>query len=457
MNPTPPFLRPFGIAGLLLALAMAGERAGAPTAQDASAAAQRGASLFTGKAHCGACHAVGGDEKGRGPDLEGIGGRAAERGAAFGLSGSHAGTSYLFRSLLHPADEVVEGYNPMPESWLASGLDDDEIADLVVYLQSLGGHAAPGEVELPPAWLAAKRKDYEREVQLTSIGDPARGKALFFDEKGNAGCVRCHSIDGEGKDICPDLTSVHFVQRPLYVLESVLDSSAFIVHGYRQLMLQDDSGVLHVGLKVDEDEDVVVLVIDDAGTTEEVWKDEIVDQGYSEVSRMPGNFADLLTARQVLDLVAFVLRHDELRAPTTEGTEAPEAAMEELLAAAQTPFPELTEDQERYRLAMSKGDRRNGASIYAHYCTPCHGTDGTGTGFNAVNLETKPANHTDDRRMAKTEDRLLHGVITRGGMKTGRSFLMPPWGGTLKEREIWDLVAYLRTLHARIPPVNHPG
>ena len=42
----------------------------------------------------------------------------------------------------------------------------------------------------------------------------------------------------------------------------------------------------------------------------------------------------------------------------------------------------------------------------------------------------------------------MHGVITGGGVKTGRSFLMPPWGGNLTERERWDVVAHLRTLHA---------
>ncbi len=105
-------------------------------------------------------------------------------------------------------------------------------------------------------------------------------------------------------------------------------------------------------------------------------------------------------------------------------------------------------------MAMERGDPVLGARLYGHYCVMCHGTDGKGTGFNAAYLETKPANHTDDRRMSKTEDRLLHGVVARGGMKTGRSFLMPPWGGTLSERQIWDLVAYLRTLHAAVAAPN---
>jgi len=115
-------------------------------------------------------------------------------------------------------------------------------------------------------------------------------------------------------------------------------------------------------------------------------------------------------------------------------------------------FGTVTEDQHRYHVAMERGDPVIGARIYAHYCIMCHGPKGDGNGFNAVNLATKPANHTDNRRMSKTEDLLLHGVITRGGMKTGRSFLMPPWGGTLSERDRWDLIAYIRTLHARMSP-----
>jgi len=44
----------------------------------------------------------------------------------------------------------------------------------------------------------------------------------------------------------------------------------------------------------------------------------------------------------------------------------------------------------------------------------------------------------------------VHGIIANDGNKTGRSFLMPPWGGTLSDQDIWDLVAHLRTLHANV-------
>ncbi|MFQ5503548.1 MAG: c-type cytochrome [Planctomycetota bacterium] len=416
---------------------------------------EKGRLLFEGKGNCTLCHTVGGGDT-RGPDLAGIGGRALELAEQFGLRGREAGTLYLVRSLVRPETEVRAGYNPMPESWLPSRLENQEIRDLVVYLQSLGGLADRAAVVLPEAWLAAKRDEYARELELFSSGDSERGRKLLFeDRKKVAICLKCHRIDGDGKDICPDLSMVHRVQRPGYILESILDSSRFIVRGYRELMMWDKKGTLHMGLPRNETDETITLILDQEGNTEVVRKDTIDEQRYSEASKMPANFGELLTAQEVMDIVAFLLEHEQRR-PAGEGAEGKpdEASTTDTGTNTGTvPPPSLevfgpsSEAQRKYRMAMERGDPAIGARLYGHYCVMCHGADGSGGGFNAVNLETKPANHTDDRRMSKTDDRLLHGVITRGGMKTGRSFLMPPWGGTFAEREIWDLVAYLRTLH----------
>lgn len=48
-----------------------------------------------------------------------------------------------------------------------------------------------------------------------------------------------------------------------------------------------------------------------------------------------------------------------------------------------------------------------------------------------------------------TDDHLFK-VIKEGGVAVGKSQLMPPWGGQLKDPEIWDVVAYIRTL--AVPP-----
>ena len=396
---------------------------------------EKGRAIFEGKGNCTACHTTGrSSDKERGPDLADIGGRAGERAEAAGLDGPHRGTRFLIRSILRPDADLLDGYNPMPESWLPSGLTDGEIRSLIVYLQSLGGKPYPSVVTLPLERLEAKREDYRREMGIFSLGDPEKGRALFLDKKGNGACANCHSVDGEGADICPDLTRVRWVQRPGYLLESITNPSAYLVRGYQQLMIEDVDEDIIVGLPREEDDETITLVVDRAGGTEVVYKEDIADRTLIDQSSMPGNFAELLSAEEVLHLVAFLM---ERKGPEGAAAEPPSTAV----------FAETVEIDGKYRMAMEMGDPAAGGRIYRRYCVMCHGTEGDGKGFNAPNLETKPANHTLDRRMSKTEDRLLHGVVAKGGMKTGRSFLMPPWGGTLSQREIWDLVAYMRTLH----------
>lgn len=419
---------------------------------------EAGRTLFGGKGHCKVCHTVDGtkeNKRARGPDLAGIGRRAAERAKQFNLKGNDAATQYLVRSIVQPESDVVKGYNPAPESWLPSHLTDGEIRNLVVYLQSLGGTPNPDQVILSADSLKTKRQEYQRELTLFTLGDPKEGEKLFHDVKSKAACINCHKIDGQGANICPNLSTVNHVQRPIYMLESVLDSSMFLVRGYRQVIILDEDGKIYTGLPIKEDEKTITLVIDQKGKTEVVQKDSIDVKKFSKVSQMPGNFSEVLTARQVIDIIAYLLNHEKFSSTKLAKTNKAGSNRNGVLPPPSLGvFEPLTDGQKRYRLAMERGDPILGKRVYKHYCIMCHGPKGKGNGFNAVNLKTKPANHTDNRRMAKTDDLLLQGVITRGGMKTGRSFLMPPWGNVLTDRQRWDLVAHLRTLHSNVRPMD---
>jgi cytochrome c oxidase cbb3-type subunit 3 len=48
--------------------------------------------------------------------------------------------------------------------------------------------------------------------------------------------------------------------------------------------------------------------------------------------------------------------------------------------------------------------------------------------------------------MSKLSDEDLLKVIKGGGASVGKSPLMPPWGPTLKDEQIKDVIAYVRTL-----------
>jgi len=87
-----------------------------------------------------------------------------------------------------------------------------------------------------------------------------------------------------------------------------------------------------------------------------------------------------------------------------------------------------------------------GRSTYQHYCTPCHGVNGDGNGFNAPKLLVKPANHTDAKFMSERSDQKLFDVVNLGGVEVAKSTLMPPWGAVLGDVKLKSVVLRLREL-----------
>lgn len=76
---------------------------------------------------CAACH-VQGAVNGIAPPFEGVGQRAAER--IEGVSAS----AYLYDSIVHPTDYLVEGYAPSMAQDYGDRMTTDELADVVAYL-----------------------------------------------------------------------------------------------------------------------------------------------------------------------------------------------------------------------------------------------------------------------------------------------------------------------------------
>ncbi len=91
-------------------------------------------------------------------------------------------------------------------------------------------------------------------------------------------------------------------------------------------------------------------------------------------------------------------------------------------------------------------DAEQGKKLYGQFCASCHGQSGKGDGPAAAALNPKPRDHTNKEYMSKmSEDELLN-VIKNGGVSVGKSPLMPPWGASLKDDQIKDIIAYIRTL-----------
>ncbi len=60
----------------------------------------------------------------------------------------------------------------------------------------------------------------------------------------------------------------------------------------------------------------------------------------------------------------------------------------------------------------------------------------------------------DGAILNKESDATLHGIIARGGAAEGKSAMMPPYGMTLREDEIDEVIAYMRVI--AVPEYHKP-
>jgi mono/diheme cytochrome c family protein len=97
-------------------------------------------------------------------------------------------------------------------------------------------------------------------------------------------------------------------------------------------------------------------------------------------------------------------------------------------------------------LRAHAADVEQGKKLYGQFCATCHGQSGKGDGAAAAALNPKPRDHTDKEYMSKLSDEDIFKTVKNGGASVGKSPLMPAWGATLKDDQIQDVVAYVRTL-----------
>jgi putative membrane-bound dehydrogenase-like protein len=144
------------------------------------------------------------------------------------------------------------------------------------------------------------------DALLTGVGkgDIDRGRIVFNSAK--TACVSCHAIGYLGGKIGPDLTHIGRIRTERDLLEAIVFPSASFVRGYEPVTITTRQGQLFNGLpRRDAPEEIVLLVAIDQEVR--IARADIEEMQPGRVSLMPSGLDQQLSARDLSDLVAFLM------------------------------------------------------------------------------------------------------------------------------------------------------
>src|SRR5215472_9247772 len=244
-----------------------------PLAHDPKAAK---AGEYEFRINCALCHGLGARGGGRGPDLTRAQKKHTHNDAEmFQVIGNGiAGTAM-------PAN----GTNGQ-----GVGMTDTEIWQIISYIRS-----------------------QEVKASAKASGDSAHGKQLFF---GDGNCSMCHMVDGKGGRFGPDLTGVGGSRTREALIDSVRNPSRRLASGlteatkefpqeYESVTVVTADGKTIKGVTLNEDS-FTVQIMDSGENIHRFEKDKLRSFQKSRESAMPNYDADVLTDKDLNDIVVFL-------------------------------------------------------------------------------------------------------------------------------------------------------
>jgi putative heme-binding domain-containing protein len=273
-----------------------------------------GEAIYWGKGRCFTCHSVGGQGSAvRGPNHGqfgekfplSMGARAAERakersekeGATF------SAVDYIVESLASPGAYVVKGYkNEMAVVYAPPiSLNLKEIKAIVAYLMSLGGDLDMEAIDSGPSEITQKFYAKIAAAAAAGGGDPGLGATVYEDN-----CSECHSLNGEGGEVGPDLTGIS-AKGLKFISSAILEPAQSMTKGFETFVLIDKEGRRTVGLK-SRDEAGEVDITKANGDVVTVAKTDIKEIKIDDTkSVMPDDLSEAMTVKDYQDILSFLM------------------------------------------------------------------------------------------------------------------------------------------------------
>jgi putative heme-binding domain-containing protein len=174
----------------------------------------------------------------------------------------------------------------------SSGQPQPELAEAFRKAGNVSGDA----VQLTPEQLR------EFAAEVTQLGDPARGEAIY--RRASLNCIKCHAIGPAGGQVGPNMLSLGTTAQLDYIIESLLDPNAKVKEGFNTLVVATDDGKVYSGIQVRRtDRD---LILRDAENRELQIPLDQIEGERNGTSLMPAGLTASLTRQELIDLTAFL-------------------------------------------------------------------------------------------------------------------------------------------------------
>lgn len=240
----------------------------------------------------------------------------ALRGLSF-LDSSAAAAAAL-EVTTHPLDEWLEyTLEHTLKALLPHTQDPSFLADAAPAIQqrfeqfklsTQPGAAAirPLAVAQNPAATAAAREQAIGNLAQLGGGDQRRGQQVF-----SRVCATCHQVDETGKAFGPRLDGLARRMTKTDMVRSTLWPNHEIATGYETLQIETEAGKSYSGLLLSETDDELTMGVAE-GRVVTIAKQQIELREPKPNSSMPTGLANTMAPIELLDLIAYLQRLDQL-------------------------------------------------------------------------------------------------------------------------------------------------
>ncbi len=148
------------------------------------------------------------------------------------------------------------------------------------------------------------------DPQPTTIGpqpsdNAVAGRRVFYSHNGPL-CAKCHTVQGRGGQVGPDLTVIARTMDREKLLASMLEPSKEISPQFTTWVIETTSGKTHTGFIVEDNRSGQIKLGTPTGETVVINEDEIETREPSKTSVMPEKLHERMTTQELRDLLAFL-------------------------------------------------------------------------------------------------------------------------------------------------------